>query len=170
MDLQQLNSTLADLKEQVSAASHVATVSDTSARARRASLATLQAIKAAVAPRIQHMQAHVAALQQRLECLLGDSLRAAAMCVYAGVLPETLRLRCQHEFEHALCAASVPPSPGLSLCQWMEFLEQQHCLLPRKVMMDEALQHAMYCLSMVSACPASSLLCPSPSAQPVHRT
>eukprot|EP00892_Ulva_mutabilis_P005205 jgi/Ulvmu1/3056/UM015_0096.1 len=149
VELQELNSTLAELKAEVNAASHDSQASGLSARAQQEAVATLGAIKEALAPHMEAMQARTAALQQRLSCLLGDSLRAAALCVYGGMFPAEPRLRFQQEIQEALRERSVPHSPNLTTCQWMEFLEQQHALLPQRVMMDEGMQHAMYCMSMV---------------------
>ena len=149
VELQQLNATIADLRQQVLASSHETKVIDTSARARQAKVVTLAAIQQAVAPRIQGLKERITALQQYLSCLLGDSMHAAAMCVYAGMLPDELKRTCQAELQRAIDEASLPHSPDLTLRHWMEFLEQQHTLLPRRVIMDEGTQHAMYCLSMV---------------------
>lgn len=149
VELQQLKATVSELTQKIDAAMHGHRVIDTSARAREGKLSTLAALKEALAPRIAATHARVAALQRFLSCLLGDALRAAAMCVYAGMLPSAAQLSFQREVQQALHEAGVPHTPDLALSQWMEFLEQQYTLLPQRVVMDADLQHTMYCVSLV---------------------
>lgn len=106
-------------------------------------------IKEALASRTTDTHARVTALQKFLSCLLGDSLRAAATCVYAGMLSPTAQHKFQQDVQQALREGNVPHTVDLTLIQWMEFLEQQYTLLPQRVVMDEGLQHTMYSLSMV---------------------
>lgn len=156
MEVQQLSSTVSDLKQQIDAAAHGHRVIDTAARARQEKLAMLGEIKEALALRATDTRARVSALQKALSCLLGDSLRAAAMCVLAGMLSPTAQHKFQQDVQQALREGNVPHTVDLTLPQWMEFLEQQYILLPERVLMDEGLQHTMYCLSMVRDHPGSS--------------
>lgn len=148
-EIHSLESTMATLKQQLAAVTHDNILIDTSMSARRAQTKILEDITTALAPRVKGLRSRVSSLQQRLNNLLGDSILTAAMLVFGGMLSWPNKLVAVQRWIACMGEHKLAHTPGYSLCETMEFLEQQHVALPRSVILSDSLRHAMYSVSLV---------------------
>lgn len=140
------------LKQQLAAVTHGNVLIDTSMSARKAQIKLLEDIITALAPRVKGLRSRVTSLQQRLNNLLGDSVLAAALVVFGGMLSWPNKLSAVKRWIASMCEHKLAHTPGYSLCDTMDFLEQQHVALPRSVILSESLRHAMYSVPLVRIC------------------
>ena len=137
------------LKQQLAAVTHDNILIDTSMSARKAQIKILEDIITALAPRVKGLRARVATLQQRLNTLLGDSILAAALAVFGGMLSWPVKLSAVKRWTASMSEHNMAHTLGYTLCDAMDVLEQRHVALPRSVILSESLRHAMYSVSLV---------------------
>jgi hypothetical protein len=137
------------LKQQLAAVTHDNILIDTSMSARRAQLKILEDIITALAPRVKDLRSQVTSLQQRLSTLLGDSILAAALVAFGGMLSWPQKLAAVKRWTASMCKHKLPHTPEFSLVEMMDFLDQRHVALPRSVILSESLRHNLYSVSLV---------------------
>jgi hypothetical protein len=150
-ELHALEATMATLKQELATVTHDNVLIDTSISARRSQIKTLEEIALALVPRIRGLKDRASGLHRGLQRLLGNSILAAALVVYAGMLPWADKQVAVSKWSDCLKAHDLLHTPNYSLCEAMDFLDQQHIALPRSVIVAESLRHAMFTVLLVSA-------------------
>jgi len=84
-----------------------------------------------------------------LTTLGGDSILAAAVITYTGMLPGAHKAALLARWKRILADEGVPCDEAFSLCAFMAASRRDAVLLPHSVIMDAALQERVYSLSLV---------------------
>lgn len=88
-------------------------------------------------------------LSTALETLTGDSILTAATVTYACMLPWSEKQAILETWKAVLTECSIPFDPAYTLCNFMRTTNRHDKLLPKQVLMDDTMEHSLYCYALV---------------------
>jgi hypothetical protein len=160
-EIRRVEVSVQNLREELAASSHENVLADTSVKGRRRLVRTLEDTMKELKRQVPYLKGSLVDLDTGLTNLLGDSVLAAALIVYAGALSWEEKCRALEEWKGVLGKEGLQHSRGFTMSGFMEVTERHLKVLPRGVILDESMQTMLYSLAFVRCSHVPRLLCVS---------
>lgn len=151
--LSDVNARILALEEVVQFTSHDLVRREATVVAEKEQLALLEETMIALKPEVVGFSERLLTLEQALKSLLGDTLLAACLTVFTGMLPHDSKCELLKIWKATLVDCEVVHTEDFTLCQFMETTGQQFSLLPRHVVLDEGMRTCLYLAALVRTPP-----------------
>lgn len=144
LEVSHLNGNILALEEELQHASHQVVRGKSTVIQEKERLAVVEETILTLKQHVDFFSQRLQALDAGVRHLLGDSLLAAGMAVYAGTLPWDVKCRLVQAWEAVLCEVGIAHTPEFSLRTFMEATSHQFTHLPRNVILDEGTETCLY--------------------------
>ena len=137
------------LEEKLQHASHEVVRASSTIEAQEQQLQLLEQTTLTLKPHIENFSSRLRTVEMALRNLLGDTILAAGLVVYTGVLLQDDRARLLKTWQSILAEVGIDHSADFTLCRFMEATARQFSLLPRSVILDEGMKTSLYLAALV---------------------
>jgi hypothetical protein len=145
----ELQHIITELQADVHAAAQSANAANTSSASYHKQVALLDDVSAALEHVVSVLNDRLAVLNSSLEHLLGDSMLAAGLAVYGGMLDVEGQAALVFDWQRILQQGLLAHTAEFSLLSFMAASRREHALLPRGAILDAGLQTSVYLASLV---------------------